>query len=358
MKIVRPEWLVESAKTGVLLPWNDFIFRPTERLESTQGTKTGQKTLYDGVVPLSRLETSTNEYKPSSEAMTTSDPPESLTMDEDSTAQLNPWPSTPPPQEDKSHGNKPSASTTTTSTSPVHPLYITDPKNATEAAPVPGYAAHTSNPNAQRAMANPEWRSAHTSVAPDFIEGYYKNSRLHHLATWKAELRNLVQEAQEHAEATNVKLDGVVEKIVSEDVHMGGLPAESGVSMRGAELVMRSPSKGKGKAKAGDPWEDRVIMHCDFDCFFVSAGLVNRPHLRGKPVVVCHSQGAQGGSTSTSEIASSSYEARTFGIKNGMRSVEFIDFHQLCSHRPFWNSLQQARKLCPAIVTIPYEFER
>ena len=49
-------------------------------------------------------------------------------------------------------------------------------------------------------MADPAWRAAHTSVAPDFIEGYYKNSRLHHLSTWKAELKNLVAEAQERAE--------------------------------------------------------------------------------------------------------------------------------------------------------------
>ncbi len=105
--------------------------------------------------------------------------------------------------------------------------------------------------------------------------------------------------------------------------------------MRGAEFVMRSPSKkGKGRAEL----DERVIMHCDFDCFFVSAGLINRPQLRGKPVVVCHSQGEQGGGSSTSEIASCSYEARDFGIKNGM-------------------SLQQARKLCPTIMTIPYEFE-
>ncbi|KAJ3535837.1 hypothetical protein NMY22_g6307 [Coprinellus aureogranulatus] len=82
-----------------------------------------------------------------------------------------------------------------------------------------------------------------------------------------------------------------------------------------------------------------VFWHCDFDCFFVSAGLVSRPELKGKPVVVCHSQGGQGGASSTSEIASASYEARAFGIKNGM-------------------SLQQGRALCPELVTIPYEFER
>jgi DNA repair protein REV1 len=61
---------------------------------------------------------------------------------------------------------------------------------------------------------------------------------------------------------------------------------------------------------------DKVIFHVDFDCFFVSCGLATRPHLRGKPSVVCHSQ--TGKNASTSEIASASYEARDKGVKNGM----------------------------------------
>ena len=114
-------------------------------------------------------------------------------------------------------------------------------------------------------MAKPEWRKPHTSVSSDLMEGYYKNARLHHLSTWKSELKNLVQEAQVRA-----------------CIRGGG-----GVSMRGAELILRSPtSKWKGRAVVD---EDRVIMYCDFDCFFVSAGLVSRPEFKGKPVVVCHS---------------------------------------------------------------------
>ncbi|KAK0218760.1 hypothetical protein IW262DRAFT_1387303 [Armillaria fumosa] len=257
MKVVRPDWIVKSAQQGILLPWQDYVFSASERLDGTQGPRTNRPILQTVPRPL-----------PTS--------------------------------------SKPTEATTT-------------PR-------IPHYASHTSNPLAERAMARPEWRNAHTSVAPDFIEGYYKNSRLHHLSTWKSELKNLVKEAQEHAEtgnnATRVDLE--------EDPGMTG-----GVSMRGTEFVMRSPSKkGKGRAEL----DERVIMHCDFDCFFVSAGLISRPQLRGKPVVVCHSQGEQGGGSSTSEIASCSYEARDFGIKNGM-------------------SLQQARKLCPTIMTIPYEFE-
>jgi DNA repair protein REV1 len=143
---------------------------------------------------------------------------------------------------------------------------------------------------------------------------------------WKAELKDLVAEAQERAESglTSHSLSTNTTSMTFQDDHPNRIHTASGtgtgnVSMKGTELVVKSPkSKAKQKAKSD---HERVIMHCDFDCFFVSAGLVGRPNLRGKPVVVCHSQGSQGGSSSTSEIASSSYEARKFGIKNGMRYV-------------------------------------
>lgn len=72
------------------------------------------------------------------------------------------------------------------------------------------------------------------------------------------------------------------------------------------------------------------------DCFFVSVGLLSRPHLRGKPTVVTHSTGKN--SSSMSDIASASYEARQFGVRNGM-----------------WVS--DAMKLCPELEVIPYDFE-
>jgi DNA repair protein REV1 len=261
MKVVRPEWLVESAKAGKLLPWRDFIFIPDERPESSQGA-------------LPRGQGS---------SAGTSSQPFSLSL-----------PRTPP---------RPTASTA-------------EPKVIAKAPEAPKYAADASNPFAKRAMANPEWRKAHTSVAPTFIEGYYKNSRLHHLSTWKSELKDLIQEAQARAEAN----PAVVNDLPTGDISNPAGHLGEGVSMRGTELLLTSPTKakwkGKGKAVEGS---DRVIMHCDFDCFFVSAGLVSRPELKGKPVVVCHSQGNQGGASSTSEIASCSYECRMFGVRNGMR---------------------------------------
>jgi len=187
---------------------------------------------------------------------------------------------------------------------------VTEEKDA-----FPSYAAQKSNPNAARAIENTEWRAAHTSAAPDFIDGYYKNSRLHYLSTWKTELRKLVQEAQERAEQAH---SGSSPKDSVQSLTLMDISSHSNTSTRGVGPTMKSPSK-KGKDKARDREYEQVIMHCDFDAFFVSAGLLDRKHLRGKPVVVCHSQGDQGGASSTSEIASASYEARKFGIKNGMR---------------------------------------
>ncbi|KAH8100333.1 DNA repair protein [Cristinia sonorae] len=376
MKVVRPDWLVDSAKAGVLLPWQDYIFKVNERVEDLQGKQVAQKSLLNSYVPTYKSPSISNvaPHHPGPQ-IAQSEPPKNFSQDSNDSlvanvSSLSSHLSNAGSQPEEPHTPaKPKPSLDSPST-PGRPIYTTDPVSPEQANHVPGYTSHKSNPNAERAMQDPAWRAAHTSVAPDFIEGYYRNSRLHHLSTWKAELKNLVAEAQERADSGTglggdrprlEEVDGVregvgavedmaVRKIVRENMGgkgpgwsstRGGGPDDN-VSMRNAQLVMRSPSKkGKEKERAGDPVDDkgRIIMHCDFDSFFVSAGLVDRPHLRGKPVVVCHSQGAQGGQASTSEIASASYEARKFGIKAGM-------------------SLQQARKLCPQIITMPYEFQR
>ena len=342
MKVVRPEWLVESIKAGTLLPWQDYIFRPGERVEDTQGRKVAQKSLFSNFV--------SQAPRASMNKVAFERPATLMELDGDhpvNAAQPEAGPSKPPVHTVESPPRTPRKQTVlspfkSAPTTPSRQMHTTDPSTPEQAERIPGYAAFKSNPNAERAMADPAWRAAHTSVAPDFIEGYYKNSRLHHLSTWKAELKNLVAEAQERAENGGVDAwkkiasevgsgeggdasaspsasQTVVNQIVQENLGGRGLGSgglEGDVSMRGATLVK---VKGKGKEKAAD--EERVIMHCDFDSFFVSAGLVDRPHLRGKPVVVCHSQGSMGGGSSTSEIASASYEARKFGIKGGMRCV-------------------------------------
>lgn len=75
----------------------------------------------------------------------------------------------------------------------------------------------------------------------------------------------------------------------------------------------------------------------DLDCFFVAVGRLTRPHMENRPVVVTHYGGSKG-ITSNSDIACASYEARRYGIRNGM-----------------WVS--EAKELCPGLEVIPYDFE-
>ncbi|KAK4053705.1 deoxycytidyl transferase [Microbotryomycetes sp. JL201] len=143
-----------------------------------------------------------------------------------------------------------------------------------------------------------DWMAKHTSASEDFLEGYFQQSRLHHISTWKEELKALVASLQPSASS---------------------LPARK-------------------KKLSGTAADGRTIFHVDFDCFFVSAGLTTRPHLKGKAVAVCHAKNSEDAASSTSEIASCSYEARAKGVKAGI-------------------SLGRARELCPEIKTIPFEFD-
>jgi DNA repair protein REV1 len=107
-----------------------------------------------------------------------------------------------------------------------------------------------------------------STANPDFLNQYYRESRLHHLSTWKADLKTQLQaRAQEKSSSQKIK------------------------RVAGAR---------------------RYIIHVDFDSFFAAVSLRKNPQLADKPVVIAH------GSGPGSEIASCNYPARKFGIKNGM----------------------------------------
>ncbi|KAL1595281.1 deoxycytidyl transferase [Paraconiothyrium brasiliense] len=109
-----------------------------------------------------------------------------------------------------------------------------------------------------------------TVVDPNFLEQYYRESRLHHLSTWKADLKSQLQ----------------------------ALASEKSLTQK---AMQKRPLGAR-----------RYILHVDFDSFFAAVSLKKNPQHKDKPAVVAHGNG------SGSEIASCNYPARKFGVKNGM----------------------------------------
>ncbi|ORY78482.1 hypothetical protein BCR35DRAFT_291934 [Leucosporidium creatinivorum] len=319
-KVVKPEWIVESVKEGRLLDWTRFGLLGAagrEGEDGGRGAETGRETQRSlagmfaakggggdsvmsrrridgagasssGMERKERVNTETIESlsdrgsrlaRAALAAQSTPALPSSFFQPRSSAPAPSPPPKAPPSQSKTTINSYPPPLTSLGTTK--HPwLPSVDMSSRTLSI-----------------LADPEWMAKHTSAAPDFLQKYFSQSRLHHLSTWKEELKELV-----------------------------------------AHLQPSSAQPIRSKKLSGTPSDYRIIFHVDFDCFFVSAGLTTRPELRGKAVAVCHSRGGEEAASSTSEISSCSYEARAKGVKSGI-------------------SLGRAREMCPELVTIPFEFD-
>ena len=79
---------------------------------------------------------------------------------------------------------------------------------------------------------------------------------------------------------------------------------------------------------------DRVILHCDMNGFFASVELLERPDLRDVPMAVCGNADTRHGI-----ILAKNEAAKAYGVVTA-------------------ETLWQARKKCPSLVTVPPHHDR
>lgn len=323
-RVVKPAWVVDSIQAGRILPWDSYrvvdegvgqktlAFAGGQVVSQVNKQRKGYREQSDASWYTSQLQRaapppgqgnpesssgqtlsfSEDDSQPLHDEATTLEPPyhdtdnveaaiqseNALTSDVDDANLLQPHVMPPTPAPDEEH-SIPSEAAQVSSPIPVQeraatPSVPEEPRGIKRShasrSPSPRKAANlTAEEHNAILLADPRIRKS-TVVNPDFLEQYYRESRLHHLSTWKADLKSQLQ----------------------------ALTAEKS-----------SSQKANQKRKPGSR---RYVMHVDFDSFFAAVSLKKCPEFKDKPVVVAH------GSGPGSEIASCNYPARKFGVSNGM----------------------------------------
>ncbi|KAI0383695.1 impB/mucB/samB family protein [Hypomontagnella monticulosa] len=295
-RIVKPAWVTDSIAAGKLLPWSDYrVIEETPRQKTLRLNGNGISTQSSPQSPLAgyREQTENSFYNSQLKNIAQSldgrhigdiphGRPDSTTKEARKVESNGPaTPSRQPEQPQElpdTSGISDEDSVMlvdfgdTTAENPAEPQDFPDKNEIGSGAQlnpsVEEQKAMTSEEHNALLLQDPRMRKSSTAN-PDFIQQYYSESRLHHLSTWKAELKSRMQK----------------------------LAAEKG--------PQRKPVKRKAGAR-------RYIMHVDFDSFFCAVSLKSAPDFIDKPAVVAHGTG------SGSEIASCNYPARKYGVKNGM----------------------------------------
>ncbi|KPM35612.1 hypothetical protein AK830_g10949 [Neonectria ditissima] len=287
-RIVKPAWITESIKAGKLLPWANYRVLdegPRQKVlkfdggngltQSTPQPKQGYREQIDSSFYTGQLKAAAL-------------PSQSLSQ----VVEQAQTPVRPSPQDVNITPDMKAAESPSFKTPQVPSERLSDDKTQLDSADFDldnqagrGEPAKLTNPPKNVSseehnawlLSDPRLRKSSTAN-PDFLKQFYSESRLHHLSTWKAELKSKMQR----------------------------LAAEKGSSQQ-------RPKRRPGAR--------RYILHVDFDSFFCAVSLKRHPEYVDKPAVVAHSTGAG------SEIASCNYPARKFGITNGMWMKRALEFY-------------------------------
>lgn len=300
-RIVKPAWVIDSINAGKLLPWSDYrVIEETPRQKTLRLDGNGISTqARSQQSPLSayREQTDNSYYtaqlkgytgSTDSSCLGESTPTKSRTAEADILVHEEDLgePALPIPTDDREQDSSDAPGPLGEGVSGPHdadgniddevalepsvPITSNNHNDAEtcEAKPPEIHKTMTSEEHNALLLRDPRMKKSSTAN-PDFLRQYYSESRLHHLSTWKAELKSRMQK----------------------------LAAEKGQQQK--------PVKRKPGAR-------RYVMHVDFDSFFCAVSLKKAPEFVDKPAVVAHGTGPG------SEIASCNYPARKSGVKNGM----------------------------------------
>jgi DNA repair protein REV1 len=308
-RIVKPAWVTDSIKAGRLIPWDEYRIvdeghaqrvlkfddgrftsqtnsprsgykdqskaswynsqlREISTVEKDTGSSPKPATPSTGPIPL-QLQMVTPTLPSQQSQSDYGDFPSSIIKEVEDAGDTEVRQNTPPVSEDTGHVQV-TEQISQLDRGLIPPAGQVDPDESSSiiSNSGPTKANLTSEEYNAQLLSDPRMKKS-SVVNPDFLQQYYKESRLHHLSAWKADLKAQLQAA------ANEKSQSQISK--------------------------RKPLSGSR----------RYILHVDFDSFFAAVSLLKHPELKDKPVAIAHGAG------SGSEIASCNYPARARGVKNG-----------------------------------------
>ncbi|KAJ3476531.1 hypothetical protein NLG97_g9103 [Lecanicillium saksenae] len=284
-RIVKPTWITESIAAGKLLPWGDYRVldegprQKVLRFDGSKGLSQASPAARQGY----REQTENSFYTSQIRASSGAAEGWSQAVEQLQTPNRSISSDTNSAERDGSSALKTNEYTTPLTETAITdlpefspetdtPTKVTLPQRGSPAQvkQAPKEFSTDMTPEEHNAWLLSDPRLRESSCAnPNFLTKFYAESRLHHLSTWKAELKSSMQR----------------------------LAAQKGLSEK------------KFKTRPG---ARRYIMHVDFDSFFCAVSLMKFPEYVDKPAAVAHGTG------NGSEIASCNYPARSFNVKNGM----------------------------------------